>query len=144
MPKACRLDVRADAASVQPLRPSAPGVSASAETSPPDAELLHACSEFQDAHDKLDRLLEADEEPDEHLILLLNGLWQNACLKAASLPAATPKGRRAKAAMLLEAMEVVLGDAPETWALHEVLAASLARDCCGGESGIRAGRSRRN
>lgn len=103
------------------------GASAQA-ASDKDAELLRACSEFRDAHAKLDRLFAFDPEQFEQQLFLLNQCWSDACLKAASLAATTPEGRRAKAAMLLTVLDVVLGPKHGDRELHEVLATSLARD----------------
>ena len=94
-----------------------------------DAELLRTCADFRDAHDKLDRLCAFDPDQFERQLFLLNQRWSDACLTAASLAAITPEGRRAKAAMLLTVMDVVLGPDAGDRDLHELLAASLARDC---------------
>lgn len=94
-----------------------------------DAELLGACRDFREAHAKLDRLFAFDPDPSEDQLFLLHQRWSDACLKAASLAATTPEGRRAKAEMLLLVMDVVLGPNVGDRELHEVLAASVARDC---------------
>ena len=94
-----------------------------------DRELLRACSEFHVAHVELDRLLEDDVEPDETELYCLNKQWKSACLWAISLRATTPVGLHAKAQMLLAVINVTLGGDERGYDLHELLAASLARDC---------------
>lgn len=136
MPEAVAPEVRADANSARPLRVRPRGFAASQDHRAADAPLMLAWSRFMDAHNELDRILDAGTEPDENRVFHLNGLWRDACVAAASYPAATPEGRRAKATMLLAVMDVLLGESRENCQLHEILATSLARDCCPGEPGI--------
>ncbi len=92
-----------------------------------DAELLRTCSEFHQVNAELDRLVSNDLEPPEPRLRALHKSWQEACRRATSLVASTVEGRRAKAAMLVCVLDVILGQAQER-ELHELLAESLARD----------------
>ena len=94
-----------------------------------DTDLLRAYAEFKAIHEELDRLLEGGPEPSETELYRLNKRWTDICLRAVSLPAATPAGRHAKAQMLLAVMHVVAGLKEERYDLHERLAVSLACDC---------------
>ena len=75
----------------------------------PDSELMQIYAQFCAAHAQLDRLLSREEDPSDEEGLALHRAWQDALQRGLSLAAATPAGKRAKAAMLLAAIGVVLG-----------------------------------
>jgi hypothetical protein len=96
-----------------------------------DHELLQVYAIFQAIEAELDRLVECDAVVPDQKLMFLHDEWNQVLARATTLPARTGEGQRAKAAMLLAAIEVVLG--VEHWgaAPHEILAASLARDLTG-------------
>ena len=92
-----------------------------------DVELLRIWSEFQALNAELDRLTCDEADPPEPGLFELNQRWHDTCLQAIPLAARTAAGRRAKAEMLMCALDVVLGPSDDRQ-LHELLAESLARD----------------
>jgi hypothetical protein len=94
-----------------------------------DHEILHVYALFKALDARLDQLVECDAWVPEQLLKSLHGEWDQALSRAATLPARTVEGQRAKAAMLLAVMGVVLGGPEHPDAdPHEALAVSLARD----------------
>lgn len=103
-----------------------PSVGITAHYDASELELVKLGENFLALNDQLDCLMRA-EEPSDPLLLVLHRQWEDACAMAATLSASTKEGQRAKARMLLAALDVIVPRTNER-ELHEGLAASLARD----------------
>lgn len=99
-----------------------------------ERELLDVLSTFNDLNRELDLLVGSEADRQDAQFMSLHAEWSRALSRATELPARTAEGWRAKAAMLLVAMSVILGEDHER-SPHELLAESLARDltACGNE-----------
>lgn len=93
-----------------------------------DGELLRAASAFHSVDAALERLMEGDTDPPDSELLTLHRRWSAACQLCSDLKAHTSEGRRAKAKVLLRAIEVACGGNFEGAPPHELLAFSLAQD----------------
>lgn len=91
-------------------------------------ELLRAASEFDSVDAALERLMEGDTDPPDSELLMLHRRWSAACQLCSDLKAHTSTGRRAKAKVLLRAIQVARGNNFEGALPHELLAFSLAQD----------------
>ena len=91
------------------IPPRGSGDNPSAPADGPDSELLQTYTQFCSAHAALDRLLASEEDPPDEEGLARHREWQHALNRGLSMPAVTPAGKQAKAAMLLAAISVILG-----------------------------------
>lgn len=92
-----------------------------------DIELLRVAREFHVVNSDLDILTEHEWSEFDSTLFGLHQEWTAACSRAATLPAISVEGRKAKAGILLAVLNVVSPKAEERQP-HEMLAASLARD----------------
>jgi hypothetical protein len=93
----------------------------------PDEELLALFAGFGDVEAALSKAVSQGNCQQDNGSHALHQKWVQLCRLAASQRAVTPKGMRAKAAMLLTVL-MVLAPPTQERDLHEMLAESVARD----------------
>jgi hypothetical protein len=92
-----------------------------------DAELLSLCAEFQVTHAEL---LGLDGDAPDDVYDPLKARWWEVLRKAMDMPASTPEGIKAKAALFLPAMKNTIGEPPFDEIGYE-LAHALVDDIAG-------------
>ncbi len=93
-----------------------------------DRDLLLTCTRFRAVEAEISGLLEAGDDLPSGRLEQLHQEWCEACAQAIQFRARTREELRAKAAMLIEVLTVVVGDGGSGAKVHIDLAASLARD----------------
>ena len=91
-------------------------------------DLLQTCAKFRSVEAEISGLLEAGDDPPSDRLERLHQEWCEACSQAIQLPARTCEELRAKAAMLIDVLTVVAGNAGVEAKAHIPLAASLAHN----------------
>lgn len=91
--------------------------------------LVELAERFSALNGQIDALVTGEDSSDPQF-LALHKQWEDACCRAAAISAETREGQRAKAGMLLIALDVIVPPKTER-ELHEQLAASLAHDVIG-------------